>query len=95
MMGSSSHVRGSLFRRDVVTVGVDLAKNVLQVLAIGAEEKALVRRQLRRGEVRKFFLVAAVPGEDEGMPVRAPRRREHLALGHDIRLMPPAYGSRM
>jgi transposase len=37
-----------------VTVGVDLAKNVFQVHAIGADGKVLVRRQLRRGEVLKF-----------------------------------------
>ena len=42
-------------QQDVVTVGVDLAKNVFQVHAIGADGQVLVRRQLRRGEVLKFF----------------------------------------
>ncbi|KTT64356.1 transposase, partial [Sphingomonas sanguinis] len=42
-------------QQDVVTVGVDLAKNVFQVHAIGSDGKVLVRRQLRRGEVLKFF----------------------------------------
>ena len=40
-------------QQDVVTVGVDLAKNVFH--AIGADGRVLVRRQLRRGEVLKFF----------------------------------------
>ena len=42
-------------QQDVVTVGVDLAKNVFQVHAIAADGKVLVRRQLRRVEVMKFF----------------------------------------
>jgi transposase len=42
-------------QQDIVTVGVDLAKNVFQVHAISAEGKVLVRRQLRRAEVLKFF----------------------------------------
>ena len=42
-----------------MTVGVDLAKNVFQVHAIDADGKVLVRRQLRRAEVLKFF--AALP----------------------------------
>jgi hypothetical protein len=32
-------------QQEVVTVGVDLAKNVFQVHAIGADGKLLVRRQ--------------------------------------------------
>ncbi len=42
-------------QQDVVTFGVDPAKNVFQVHAIGADGKVLVRWQLRRGEVLKFF----------------------------------------
>lgn len=42
-------------QQDVVTVGVDLAKNVFRVHAAGADGKVLVRRQLRRTEVLKFF----------------------------------------
>lgn len=42
-------------QQDVVTVDVDLAKNVFQVYAIGADGKVLLRQQLRRGEVLMFF----------------------------------------
>lgn len=39
----------------LATIGLDLAKNVFQVHGIIGEGKVLVRRQLRRGEVLKFF----------------------------------------
>lgn len=79
-------------QQEVVTVGVDLAKDVFQVHAIGANGKVLVRRQLRRAEVLKFF--AALPPCLVGMEACASAHhwgRELLALGHDVRLMPPAY----
>lgn len=79
-------------QQEVVTVGVDLAKSVFQVHAIDADGKVLVRRQLRRAEVLKFF--AALPPCRVGMEACASAYhggRELLALGHDVRLMPPAY----
>lgn len=79
-------------QQEVVTVGIDLAKNVFQVDAIDADGKVLVRRQLRRAEVLKFF--AALPPCLVGMEACASAHhwgRELLALGHDVRLMPPAY----
>ena len=41
--------------QEVVTVGLDLAKNVFQVHAIGADGAVLIRRKLRRTEVIRFF----------------------------------------
>lgn len=79
-------------QQEVVTVGVDLAKNVFQVHAIDADGNVLVRRQLRRAEVVKFF--AALPPCLVGMEACASAHhwgRELLALGHEVRLMPPAY----
>lgn len=79
-------------QQDVVTVGVDLANNVFQVHAIGADGKVLMRRQLRRAEVRKFF--SALPPCLVGMGACASAHywgRELIALGHYVRLMPPAY----
>ena len=43
----------------ITTIGLDIAKNVLQVHGIDAAEKVVVRKQLRRGQVLKFF--AALP----------------------------------
>ena len=41
--------------QEVVTVGLDLAKNVFQVHAIAADGAVLIRRKLRRTEVIRFF----------------------------------------
>ena len=43
----------------IATIGLDIAKNVFQVYGIDAAEKVIVRKQLRRGQVMKFF--AALP----------------------------------
>ena len=74
-----------------VTVGSDLAKNVLQVHAIDTDVKVLVRQQLRRAEVLTFF--PALPPCLVGMEASASahhRGRELLAPDHHMRLIPPA-----
>ncbi len=40
---------------EVITIGVDLAKNVFQVHGVDAEGSVIVRRQLRRGQMLPFF----------------------------------------
>ncbi|SDK14499.1 transposase, partial [Bradyrhizobium sp. Rc2d] len=39
----------------ISTIGVDLAKNVFQVHGIDASGAVVVRRQLKRASVEKFF----------------------------------------
>jgi hypothetical protein len=39
----------------ITTIGLDIAKNVFQVHGIDAAENVVVRKQLRRGQVLKFF----------------------------------------
>ena len=78
-------------QQDVVTVGVDLAKNVFQVHAIDADGKVLVRRQLRRAEVLKFFSALPCLVGMEACASAHHWARELIALGHEVRLMPPAY----
>jgi transposase len=39
----------------ITTIGLDIAKNVFQVHCIDAAEKVVVRKQLRRGQVLRFF----------------------------------------
>ena len=39
----------------ITTIGLDIAKNVFQIHGIDAAEKVVVRKQLRRGQVMKFF----------------------------------------
>ncbi len=78
--------------KEVVTVGLDLAKNVFQVHAIGSDGEVLVRRKLRRAEVIRFF--TDLPACLVGMEACASAHhwgRELMALGHEVRLMPPAY----
>ena len=42
----------------ITTIGLDIAKNVFQVHGIDAAEKVVIRKQLRRGQVLKFFACA-------------------------------------
>src|SRR6266568_5170549 len=76
----------------ITTIGLDIAKNVFQVHGIDAAEKVVVRKQLRRGQVMKFF--EALPPCLVGMEACATAHywaREIAKLGHDVRLIPPAY----
>ena len=75
---------------DVITIGVDLAKNVFQVHGVDAEGEVVFRRQLRRGQVLAFF--RKQPACLVGMEACATAHhwaREIGALGHEVRLMPP------
>jgi len=73
-------------------IGLDLAKNVFQVHGVEASGRVVLRRQLRRGAVEKFF--AQLPPCTVGM--EACGSAHHWARvigrhGHQMRLMPPAY----
>ena len=73
----------------ITTIGLDIAKNVFQVHGIDAAEKVVVRKQLRRGQVLKFF--AALPPCLVGMEACATAyhwTRKLTKLGHEVRLMP-------
>ena len=73
----------------ITTIGLDIAKNVFQVHGIDAAEKVVLRKQLRRGQVLKFF--ASLPPCLIGMEACATAHywgRELTKLGHEVRLMP-------
>jgi transposase len=73
----------------ITTIGLDIAKNVFQVHGIDAAEKVVVRKQLRRGQVLKFF--ASLPPCLVGMEACATAHdwaRELTKLDHEVRLMP-------
>jgi transposase len=73
----------------ITTLGLDIAKNVFQVHGIDAAEKVVLRKQLRRGQVMKFF--AALPRCLVGMEACASAHhwaRELTKFGHEVRLMP-------
>ncbi len=77
---------------EVITIGVDLAKNVFQVHGVDGNGNVLIRRQLRRARVMPFF--AKQPRCLVGMEACATAHhwaRQLIGLGHEVRLMPPCY----
>jgi transposase len=76
----------------VTTIGLDIAKSVFQVHGIDAEGKVVIRRQLKRRYVLAFFqkLAPCLVGI-EACASSHHWSRELRALGHTVRLMPPAY----
>jgi transposase len=74
----------------ISTIGFDIAKSVFQAHGVAADGTVVLRRQLRRSEVVKFF--GKLPACVVGMEACASAHywaREIAALGHDVRLMPP------
>src|ERR1700732_886864 len=78
--------------KEISRIGLDLAKNVFQVHGVNSREEVTVRRSLRRNQVLDFF--AKLPPCLVGMEACATAHywaREIARLGHDVRLIPPAY----
>ncbi|MEO5326406.1 IS110 family transposase [Mesorhizobium sp. CC13] len=78
--------------KDVTTIGLDLAKHVLQAYGADADGTPLFNRKLRRAEVLRFF--EKLPPCLVGMEACASAHywaREISAFGHDVRLLPPQY----
>src|ERR1700741_3914518 len=76
----------------VTTIGLDIAKSVFQVHGVDAAGNVIVRRQLRRRHVLPFF--QKLPPCLVGIEACATSHhwsRELKALGHTVKLMPPAY----
>jgi transposase len=76
----------------ITTIGLDIAKSVFQVHGVDAEGKVVVRQQLRRARVLPFF--RKLPPCVVGIEACASSHhwsRELQALGHTVKLMPPAY----
>jgi transposase len=76
----------------VTTIGLDIAKSVFQVHGIDAAGQVVIRRQLKRRFVLSFF--EKLPPCLVGIEACASSHhwsRELQALGHTVRLMPPAY----
>jgi transposase len=75
---------------EITTIGLDLAKNVFQVHGIDEVGNVLVRKRMRRNQVLGFF--AGLSQCLVGMEACASAHywaRELIALGHEVRLMPP------
>ena len=76
----------------ITTVGLDIAKSVFQVHGIDAGGQVVIRRQLKRRYVLTFFqkLAPCLVGIEACASSHHWSRELH-ALGHTVRLMPPAY----
>lgn len=77
---------------NITVIGLDLAKNVFQVHGIDERGKTVLRRQLKRQQVREFF--ATQPSVLVGMEACSGAHywaREIGKLGHRVKLMNPKY----
>jgi transposase len=77
---------------EITTVGLDLAKHVFQVHGADASGRAMLRKRLRRSQVLEFF--AQLPPCVVAMEACGGAHfwgREIGRLGHEVRLIPPAY----
>ena len=76
----------------ITTIGLDIAKSVFQVHGVDAAGQVVIRRQLKRRYVLAFFqkLSPCLVGI-EACASSHHWSRELKALGHTVRLMPPAY----
>ena len=76
----------------ITTIGLDLAKNVFQVQVLMRAGQVVVRKSLRRAQMLPFF--AKLPPCLVGIEACGTSHhwaRELIKLGHEVRLMPPAY----
>jgi transposase len=76
----------------IIRIGLDTSKHVFQIHGVDESEKPVLRRQLRRGEVEKFFAKLA----PTRIGIEACGASHHWArvlrgLGHEVVLMPPQY----
>jgi transposase len=73
-------------------IGLDIAKNVFEVHGRDAAGQVVLRRSVKRGQVEKLF--AKLPKAVIGMEACGSAHhwgRVLGKLGHEVRLMPPAY----
>src|SRR4030081_672270 len=83
---------GGASMQTITTIGLDIAKSVFQVHGVDAAGQVVIRRQLKRRYVLAFF--QKLPPCLIGIEACASSHywsRELRALGHTVRLMPPAY----
>ena len=76
----------------VTTVGLDLAKYVFQIHCVDASGRVVVAKAIRRKHLLEFF--ASLPPCLVGLEASGSAHhwaRELITLGHEVRMMPPAY----
>ena len=73
-------------------LGFDLAKHVFQVYGVDTSGRVVVAKAIRRNKLLEFF--ASLPPCLVGLEACGSAHhwgRELVKLGHDARMMPPAY----
>jgi len=76
----------------IIRIGLDTSKHVFQVHGVDENEQAVLRRQVRRSEMERFF--AKLPATRIGLEACGASHhwaRVLGALGHEVVLMPPQY----
>src|SRR5690606_36281823 len=76
----------------ITTVGIDLARHVLQVHGVDARGKTVLKKQLRRDQLAAFF--ANLPACLIGMEACGSAHhwaRKLQDMGHTVRLMAPQF----
>ena len=76
----------------ITTIGIDLAKNIFQVHGVTEDGRVAFNKPLRRARILPFF--TKVEPCLIGMEACSSARywaRELTRLGHEVKLMPPAY----
>ena len=90
--GVGSPLRRGASKGEVSIIGLDLAKNVIQAHGAAADGAVVFRRKLTRAQLLKF--IAAQPPCAVAMEACAISHRWGRAigdLGHEVRLISPAY----
>jgi transposase len=76
----------------VTIVGLDIAKNVFQVHGVDGGGASVIAKAVRRGQLLSFF--ASLPQCVVGIEACSSAHhwaRSLIALGHQVKLIPPAY----
>lgn len=76
----------------ITTIGIDLAKEVFQIHGVNAHGRVMMRKQLRRGEMAKFFanLEPCLIGM-EACGSSHHWARKLSEFGHTVKLMSPQF----
>jgi transposase len=90
--GAPSMGKSIIDLSSVTTVGLDLAKHVFEVHGVDASGRVVIAKAMRRNKLLEFF--ASLPSCLVWLEAGGSAHhwaRELIKLGHEARMMPPAY----
>jgi transposase len=77
---------------EIIRIGLDTSKHVFQLHGVDAQERPVLREQLRRSQMETFF--AKLPPTEIGLEACGASHhwaRRLTELGHEVKLLPPQY----